>query len=286
MVNKLTKSINPEELLSMENVEKLEEAFNLIQKVRESAEQLAGQENSDKQKLFKVATTLTGKMFKMYVEGKLPTEYSKEDWIEVGKHVSEYAVKADDQVFSAYVFMFYSSYIDYSVGQISDRLSKEKVKAVNDLSKAIREKTKELEQDEIKEVDYVDDCLWICLEAMIKLLAGTIDYAFGFQDKKVAEAVMIFALEFGRLVLYSKEQALLTEYLGNQKNLNEELASKFEELSKELEAKEAEFYKFIDDAFNSDFKMTFKSSIELAIAAGVKREDLLTSVQETDAYFS
>ena len=61
--------------------------------------------------------------------------------------------------------------------------SKDKL-SIRNLADEIQTKTGLLESEQIAEAVYIEDRLWISLEAMIKLLAAT---AYRFMDKDYAE---------------------------------------------------------------------------------------------------
>jgi len=278
--------IKIEELFSASNIDKAKKAINIVLKVQDKLTVLGEKEESNALKIKKVGTTLTVAILQKVQGGKFPTDFTSEDWEEILEQVFEYGVEADGTIYSAYVFMLYAWFIDTSVEKMSGRLSVAKQVAITSLSDEIKTKTEQLKNNEISEVEYIDDCLWICLEAMIKLISGTIDTALGFDREQVAEAAMILAFEYGRFVLYKREDALLTKYLENQKILDVELAMRYEEYCKQLEQEANVFNECIETAFTSDIRSALKNSAQLALAAGVDESEVLKTVQDVDDYFS
>lgn len=281
----LNKLIKADDLLDPSNIEKLKKALQIIQKAQNNIAALKGNDNTDSQNILKVGTTLTVAIMQKIQCGKLPTDYTIKDWEDIVDHISEYAVEADGTKYSAYVFMLYAWFIEGSVAQISYKLSDEKQAAILALSEEIKRKTEQLANEEINEVDFIENCLWICLEAMIKLLSGTIDAALGFDRDQVVEAAMMLGMEYGRFVLYKKEHELVTEYLKNQKILDVELAMRYDNYVKELNRQAMQFESFIDMAFNPDFGETLSSSVMLAREAGVEEDEILKTTQDIDDYF-
>lgn len=277
--------MNIEELLDPTNIEKFKKAMSVIQKVQANIALLKGNGESDKTNIIKAGTTLTAAILQKVEKGQFPTDFTLEDWEEVIDHVSAYAVKADETTYSAYVFMFYSWFINKSLEQIQYSIPDEKQEAILELSNRIKAKTEQLANEEIKEGDYIDDCLWICLEAMIKLLSGTIDAALGFDKEQVVEAAMMLGMEYGRFVLYKREYDLVTEYLKNQEALDVELAMQYDKYIADLNAQAAQFESFIDIAFNPDFGEILMNSVKLARAAGVEESEILKTTQDIDDFF-
>ena len=281
----LDKVIKVEDLLDPSNIEKFKKAMTIVQKVQGNIAALKGNENSDKTNIIKTGTTLTVAILQKVEKGQFPTDFTLDDWEEVVDHVSEYAVDADETTYSAYVFMFYSWFINKSLERIEYSISEEKQAAILQLSDEIKAKTKQLANEEIKEVDYIDECLWICLEAMIKLLSGTIDAALGFDKNQVVEAAMMLGMEYGRFFLYKREHDLVTEYLKNQEILDVELAMQYDQYIADLNAQAAQFETFIDIAFEPGFGEILINSVNLARAAGVEESEILKTTQDVDDYF-
>ena len=283
MKDLLFELINIEDLLG-DNIEKIKDAIRIIQKARYNISALQEKEDKDNS-ILRVGTTLTIAILNKIEEGKLPTDFSAEDWEEILDYVSEYAIEADDTAYSAYVFMLYAWYIEKSVNQMSGRLSDVKAEAILALSDELKLLTTQLANEEIREVDYIQQSLWICLEAMIKLISGTIDTALGFDKDNVVEAAAMLAMEYGRFVLYKREHELLTEYLKNQKILDVELAMQYDEYLEELNAQASQFEMLIDKAFEPNFDELLINSVMLARAAGVEEEEILKTTSDVDDYF-
>jgi hypothetical protein len=102
---------------------------------------------------------------------------------------------------------------------------------------------------------------------------------------RLAESVSDLAFEYGRYMLYAKEQAILNVYIQNQYVLDEQLQCQYEAYIAELNENAARFQGLIDDAFSPNIRDSLMSSAALARAAGVKEEEILTSIEDVDAFF-
>ena len=142
-----------------------------------------------------------------------------------------------------------------------------------------------LREEAISESAYVDECLWLSLEAMVKLLSSSLTMLIGAEYSQLAQAVSQLAFEYGRYVLYAKEQAILTAYIENQYVLDEQLRQQYDAFRAELSAQAERFNQLIDQAFSSNIRESLMQSAELARAAGVREEEILTSVEDIDAFF-
>ena len=79
---------------------------------------------------------------------------------------------------------------------------------------------------------------------------------------------------------------MLQEYIENQYILDERLQKEFEAYLEEVEKNAKRFQTMVQDAFTLDLHEALLQSAELAREAGVKEEELLTSIEEIDDYFS
>ena len=120
---------------------------------------------------------------------------------------------------------------------------------------------------------------------MMKLLAA---YKTSFLPKEYSElfqAVCDFAVQYSRLSLYSKEQALLAEYLEHQCKLDQQLKNKYDMYMAELNERSEHFNRLLDNAFDPDFRNMLRSSVDLARATGVDENQILDSIDKIDDYF-
>ena len=139
--------------------------------------------------------------------------------------------------YSVFIFTLYAKYIDVSSdwlmgkamdGSVSTAMS-EPASRIKELSASIRFNTEQLQCGELSEVDYIEGCMWISLEAMIKLLACSLTPKIGPEFAYLTQAVAQLAFEYGRLVLLTREQKLLELYIENQYILDEKLQTEYEE---------------------------------------------------------
>lgn len=281
----LVKNITLDYLLQTPVGENFKLAIGVYDDLQKTLTHMTGDPDEDALTKNKIFTTLTLALLrKLTKEGKTPRDLSKDDWVEIAHTVSFYTNDMDGQEYSIFVFLLYADYIDLSVKKYEGALTKEKAEAISALSAEIRNKTALLKSGKIKEVSYIEDCLWICLEAMIKLLAGTFPY-HSEEMQRFAEGTSQFAFEYGRYLLYRKERELVTEYLEKQKVLDEELQEKLDDYLELLEKRTENFRALIKNAFDPDFRDSLKASADLALATGVSKKDILSSKEEIDSYF-
>lgn len=207
------------------------------------------------------------------------SSFTEDDWKEIATAVSELAVKPDGQAYTEWVFSMYSEYIRSSANLIlSDRKN-----AVLALADELDSEKSKLHDGQISESRYVEDCMWICLESMVKLLSSVISITGANGEK--AQAIADFLVQYGRLMLYKKEQALLDEYLENQRVLDEVLKAEFENFKKELIEIAEKINSLIVNAYDPDIRVSLQNTAKLARVAGVPEEEILDTIEKIDDFF-
>lgn len=283
--NHLIQDITIEQLMRSPAGGKLQFAVQTLEKIQENLYALSDKQDELGMTGIKAATVLTFAMLKKLAEGKKSSELNNDDWKDIAKAVSDYAVIADDQLYSMFIFRMYEQYILSSAAATRNIAPAHVTDSIKKLAEELHRKSELLQSNQIAEASYVEDCLWISLEAMIKLVAST---AFLSGNKELAEmvqALSAYAFEYGRMVLYQKEQQLITEYLEAQKQLDEELEKKYAQFLAELQEQTAQFRMMIDNAFAENFRESYLASIKLALCAGVPENEVLKTAGEIDDFF-
>ena len=277
------------ELLASPVGQKLQKAMQTIEKVQNVLYALATCEESEKLTLLKIGTVFQIFLVDTLASGKRPNELDKEDWLNIAEKVSQYAILGTGRQYSEFVFSLYATYIDVSAEVIRKIAQDQSADSVKELAHEIRSRTDALHDGSITEVEYIEDCLWLSLEAMIKLLSiylsARIAPFIGENRAQLVQAVSQLAFEYGRYVLYAKEQAILEEYIRNQYVLDDQLCARYDAFLAELQENADRFNHLIDIAFSGNLHESLLQSADLARAAGVKEEEILTSVDDIDAFF-
>lgn len=280
---------------------KLKKAIDVFEKVQENLYALADKKDESSLTLIKCGTILTFSVLKKLVDGKRLNDFSESDWKDVVGDISQYAILLDDRKYSESVFLLYARYIDYSAANIEGKASDKLVTSVRVLAQELRDKTDALEKGTITEVAYTEDCLWICLDAMVKLLASCVrlvslpgNATESTELEKVGAptlaeefsvAITSIGFEYGRYMLYKKEQAILSSYIDNQHRLDDELEKKYDAFTAELQEYSENFHSLLENAFSPNFRDAFLKSAAFARAAGVGDDEILTSVKAVDDFF-
>ena len=265
--------------------EEIRKIFERVEKAQEILYALNNSEDDAELKMLRIGTVLSLAICNKMFSGKSVKSFTEDDWEDVAETVAKYGILSDGRAYTVFVFNLYSQYIELSVKIRESEIREEHLTDIIKLSDELKYKTDQFIHDEINEANYVDECLWISFDAMIKLLVSykTTKLAKEYGDLIVASSDL--AVQFARYKLYEKENALLEEYLRNQYQLTEELEAKFKDYIKELEAQTSQIDKAIEKAFSSDFQSTLKNTVELAKTTGVRDNKILDSIDKVDAFF-
>ncbi len=264
----------------------LSKAMEAVSAIQQKLLFIADGESSGKLELLKIGTVFQVFLVDTLAAGKKPSDLDRNDWKNIADKVSRYAVLEDGRGYSEFVFMLYADYIDISAKSLSKIISKETYTAIKRTAAEIRSKTESLRENGISETTYVEDCLWLSLEAMMKLLSSSLTTLIGEERSNMVQAVSQLSFEYGRCVLYAKEQAVLSAYIENQYELDKMLENKLEECKAEIQKQAERFQCLINESFSVDIQNFLKSSAALARAVGVQEAELLTSVDDVDAFFT
>lgn len=284
-LEQLLKDLALDQLMKSPAGEKLQHAMQIFQSVQNHYFALAEKQDEMGMTGIKAITIMTFSILKKIANGKMPSELDKDDWKDIAADVSQFVILADAQQYSVFIFSLYERYIRYSVVQIEDIISKETADIINGLADELHNKAAALGAGYISEITYIEDCLWISLEAMIKLLACT---AALYGDQRVTDftqALASYAFEYGRLMLYSRELEIVNQFIESQYQLDADLEQKYAAYLEDLQKESEQFCALIDNAFAPNFRDAFLHSILLAKATGVKEEEILSTTEDIDSFF-
>lgn len=279
------KDLALEQLMNTPAGKQLQQAMQIFQTVQNHYFALVEKQDEMGMTGIKAITIMSFSILKKIANGKMLSELDKDDWKDIAADVSQYAVLTDDQQYSVFVFGLYESYIRNSVMQIEERITKETAAVINGLAEELHSKADALSAEYITEVAYIEDCLWISLEAMIKLLACTVALYGDQRIADFAQALASYAFEYGRLMLYSREVEIVNQFIESQYQLDAELGQKYAAYLEDLQEESKKFCVLIDNAFAPNFRDAFLHSVLLAKAAGVKEEEVLFTTEDVDSFF-
>lgn len=267
----------------------LQSAISTYSKVQTLLLRLSSAEDEGSLTTLKIGTVLTEAFLEKFLQGKAPQDLTRADLAEIADMVTDFAVLMDGRDYSVFVFEQYARYIEFSAKLLaarSDARSTDQIGSILEVSQEIRNNSRKLHDGEISEPEYIEDCLWLSLEAILKCFSAYLSCTTGAPEfGMLAQSISMLAFEYGRLMACKREQAVLDASLKSQQQLDEDLSEEFEAFKNMLEAEEAQFNELIANAFAPDFRDSLRSSAALASAAGVKEEDVLRTASDIDRFF-
>ncbi len=267
----------------------LQSAISTYSKVQTLLLRLSSAEDEGSLTALKIGTVLTEAFLEKFLQGKAPQDLTRADLAEIADRVTDFAVLMDGRDYSIFVFEQYARYIEFSANLLAARSnarSNDHIGSILAVSQEIRNNSRKLHDGEISEPEYIEDCLWLSLEAILKCFSAYVSCTTGTPEfGMLAQSISMLAFEYGRLMACKKEQAVLDTSLKSQKQLDEDLSEEFEAFKNRLEAEEAQFNELIANAFAPEFRDSLRSSAALASAAGVKEEDVLRTANDIDRFF-
>ena len=263
----------------------LEKAFGCFESIQETVFRLVEKDDPESYTRLKVGTILTWAVLNKLAGGKKPKDLTQQDWEDVAGAVSKYAVMMEDEEYTIFTFRVYGKYITAVASEIEELGRSDRAEAIGALAEELETKTEQFKEGLVTEPAYVEECLWICLEASMKIVCAYLAIVDKRGITDFAEAGLLFALQYSRLKMYRQAQALLEKYLRCQRRLDGKLERQFVAFQEELTTQADQFNVLIQEAFSTDFRTSLRGSADLARAAGVKEADILETIEDVDAFF-
>lgn len=85
--------------------------------------------------------------------------------------------------------------------------------------------------------------------------------------------------------LSEREALLIERYLGEQRVLDEQLGSEYQELIEHLDASMSDYLGVLERAFSPDWEVALLGSVELALELGLAPDEVSDFDQKVLAYF-
>ncbi|WP_026668162.1 hypothetical protein [Butyrivibrio sp. AE2005] len=286
MIEELLKDITLDYLKDTEIGANIQKAMDGIAKAQETVLAYMNDDSPEQLKRIRIGTIATFAILGKIASGKNIEEFDKQDWIDIASKISDLAILPDGQQYSVEVFEAYADYVDISVKLLDKNgISKEKCEAISRIAKEVRMLSKDVSKGIISEVDYTEKCLWLLLEAMIKLITSYSAILLGEDLAQFNQSVAMLAFEYGRYSLYKRESEILNQYIEHQATVDAELEAKLDKYRDEIQERSKVFDELLANAFSRDISERLKASAEIARNVGVDETEILDSVGKIDDFF-
>lgn len=152
----------------------------------------------------------------------------------------------------------------------------------------VAEQANKLRRGEIDELAFIENAELICLETAISALSSFVGQALipvpvlGAVIGNTVGTIMYKAVSSS---LSKREASLIERYLGEQRELDEQLAADYQDLIETLDASMSDYVRLLERAYSPDVEAALLGSVELALELGVASEEILDSDEKVRAYF-
>ena len=160
----------------------LQSAISTYSKVQTLLLRLSSAEDEGSLTALKIGTVLTEAFLEKFLQGKAPQDLTRADLAEIADRVTDFAVLMDGRDYSIFVFEQYARYIEFSAKLLaarSDARSTDQIGSILAVSQEIRNNSRKLHDGEITEPEYIEDCLWLSLEAILKCFSACLSCTTG-----------------------------------------------------------------------------------------------------------
>ena len=211
---------------------------------------------------------------------------TKDDWRNILGSVYEQAVDIDPVDFTQQVFNLYKRSIAYAIEPMKTNASPSAINRLEEIVSLMEEYAASLESRDMPEVKYIEENLWLSLEAVFLVMTDRMSFITLSEERhELAEAVGALVFQKLRYSHYDKELVAVDECLEHQEKLDRQLTERVNVYIDALREELDEFDALVEIAFNtSDFQTAFRGSADLAEFLGV--EEVLRTQQDIDDYFN
>lgn len=209
-------------------------------------------------------------------DGKRFNEFSEEDWSEIRAESGMGVAKGGVRGLSIYSLTNFTA------------TSAAVASSIVTATFGIAEQAHKFRNAEIDELEFIENSELVCLEAAVGALSSFIGQALipvpvlGAVIGNTVGAIMYQAVSSS---LSKKEAELISGFLSDQHELDEDLAAKYSDLLEQLEASMTGYLAVLERAFSPDLQLALLGSVELARELGVPTEEILDTKDKTLSYF-
>ena len=261
------------------------DALNLIERYLPAAENAL---NQDKAELgIKTATIFLINLWSKLKQGGSIAELTKDDWNNAIANAADQPITIDPRDYSLMVFDLYRRSIALAIDPMRENASASVINRLEEIVSLMDSYVEELETGNEPEIKFIEENLWLSLEAVFLVLTDRMSHALLPEKRhELAEAVSALVFQKFRYSHYEEELAVIDECLEYQAKIDQRLDERINAYIDALKDELDEFDSLVERAFNTtDFQTAFRGSVELALSTGVDEDKILKSIEEVNDYF-
>lgn len=209
-------------------------------------------------------------------QGKRLSEFTEEDWKEVGIDTAQGTAKGGIRGAVIYAMTNFTA----TPASVANAL-------VTALFGVVAQAYK-LQQGMITAEDFIINSEVLCLDAAVSAVASLLGQALipiPVLGAIIGNVAGMFMYQIAKDHLSNKEQTLIQNYRESFASLNKMLEERYQQLIAQLKKELAKFTSILELAFSRDVNIAFDGSIALADYVGVAEDQILRSKSDIDNYF-
>ena len=213
---------------------------------------------------------------KKYKQGKCISEFTAEDWSDVGIDTTKGTLQGGIRGGAIYAMTNFTA----TPAAVANAL----VTACF----GVVAQAYQLQRGNITADDFVVNSEVLCLDVSVSAVASMLGQTLipvPVLGAIIGNMAGMFMYQIAKDHLSEKEQALISNYQHSFAYLNKMLEEQYQELISQLKKELAKYASVLELAFDKDVNIAFDGSVALANYVGVKPEQILKNKHDIDQYF-
>lgn len=263
--------------------EAFDKALGIVENLLPKAEMILDQDVPNLG--MKAATMFLVGLWSRLRQGDQEIKLTRDDVKDLLGDAYEQVAGMDPGDYTRYVFDLYKRSIAFAIEPMRPNASPDVIRRLEEIVSLMDGYSEELESGTMPETKYIEENLWLSLEAVFLVLTDRMSHSYVPEERReLAEAVGALVFQKFRLDQYEKELAAIDACLEYQADLDKKLTEQVNAYIDALNDELDEFDALVEKAFDSsDYRTAFRGSAALAKSLGA--EDILRSKQDVDDYF-
>lgn len=221
-------------------------------------------------------TSLIIEINKKKKQGKNIKDFNEKDWIEVAGGTTKGFIKGGVRGMSIYSLTNYTT----TPAAVAS--------ALTSASFAVAEQAHLFRKGEIDELTFIKNSELLCLDVSISALSSFVGQAFipiPVLGAVIGNSVGTIIYQIGKGKLSEKEQAIISEYYEELKQIDKDIGQEYKETVNKLMENFSTYIELVESAFSPDIQIALLGSVNLAKELGVSNKELLATHKKINEFF-
>lgn len=221
-------------------------------------------------------TTFCMKVYEEIKKGKKISEFTSNDWKNIGIDTAHGTVKGAIRGGSIYTM---TNFLKTSAPVANSLVT---------ASFGVVSLARKLENNDITNEEFLISSEVICMDVSLSTLSATLGQTLipvPVLGAIIGNTVGMFMVEIGKNYLNIDEQKLINNYVKKMNYINRKYEKEYNDILEKIQIQEQKFNSLVDLAFDKDVNKAFEASIQLARNEGVNSTDVLKDLNDIDVFF-